>query len=132
MESKSFVKFMFSGFLIFSIAVLLITTKMSPEQGSTVILTLIFSTFISVFCLISMIGYLLRRKMSNNEAIYRNRKISMRQGVLVGLLIVSILTLGWFDLLVWWDVTIIATALIGLDIYFGSVIKRSENRPRRY
>ncbi len=132
MESRPFIKFMFSGFVIFSIVVLLILTKTAPGENNFLVFTLIISAFFSIFFLFSIVSYLLRRKASNNEAIFRNRKISMRQGLLVGLLAVSVLLLGWFDLLVWWDVAIIAVSLIALDIYFGSTTKRSENRPRRF
>jgi amino acid transporter len=132
MENSSFTKIMLSGFIIFSTVLAVIIFKTNPEQGDLLVGTFISIVFFVVFCFSSLFAFLIRRKLSNNEAVYRNMKSSMRQGLLLGLLFSSVFVLGWFRLLVWWDVLIIMLALLSFDLYYGSITRRSANRPRKF
>jgi len=93
---------------------------LNPKMGTAAITTLLVSIFFTLTCLVALVGFFLRSRLSNNEVVFDAFKTSLRQGVLVGLYALGILGLAAIKLLTWWDALLLALSLILFEIYFKS------------
>lgn len=92
---------------------------LNPKMGTVAITTLLVSIFFTLTCLISLVGFFIRTKLSNNEVVFDAFKTSLRQGVLVGFYALGVLGLAAIRLLTWWDALLLALSLILFEIYFN-------------
>lgn len=120
MKKNAFTRVMLTGLVIFVPLLAYSIYFLNPKMGTGAITTLLISLFFSLFCLVSLVGFLLRVRTSNNELLYEAIKSSLRQGFLVGLYAVAILGLGGVKLLTWWDGLLLALSLVLFEIYFKS------------
>lgn len=76
------------------------------------------SLFIFITGIITLIGFYVRVKMSNNEVFYANFKPSLRQALLFALAIVGIFVLNSLKVLTWWDGIMLALSILLVEMYF--------------
>ena len=120
MNQKAFIRTQLVGMAIF-IPVLAYTIYfLDPRKGAIAITVFLVATFAAVMCTFSLLGFLLRQKISNNENLNENVRTSMREGFLLGLYAVGVLGLGATRLLTWWDAILLAFSLVLFEIYFIS------------
>jgi hypothetical protein len=120
MKRNSFVKAMLTGLIIFVPLLAYSIYFLSPKMGSMAITTFILALFFTLVCLLSLIGFFLRTRTSNNEVIFEAFKTSLRQGVLIGFYALGVLGLAAVRLLTWWDALLLALSLVLFEIYFKS------------
>ena len=76
------------------------------------------SLFIFIIGILTLIGFYVRVKITNNEVFYANFAPSVRQSILVALVIVGLLVLKTLQVLSWWDGAMFALAILLLELYF--------------
>ncbi len=101
-----------------SLVLLLLVNFTSPEMGALSYGTFFISLFLLLICLATIIGFYGRRRLSNNEVLYKNLKSAFRQGTLVALYITVLLILRAAALLNWWDAALLAVSVISFDMFF--------------
>jgi len=111
---------MLYGLLIFVPLLAYSLYFLNPKMGTVAITTLLVSIFFTLVCLVSLLGFLIRVRGSNNELLFESFKTSLREGVLVGLYAMGVLGLAAIKLLTWWDAVLLALSLILFEIYFKS------------
>ena len=106
-----------TGLSFFSIATIISFTE--PETaGITTILLLYGSIFLFVAGLCSIIGFLIRQKYLTT--LYtKNLQVSLRQGLLIGLLVTSSLALNANGLMIWWVGLTLILFLIVIEVFFN-------------
>lgn len=120
MNKKSFVKAMLVGLAIFVPLLVFSVFFLNPKMGTVAVTTLLVSGFFTLVCAIALLSFLIRVRVGNNELLFEAFKTSLRQGVLVGLYVLSILGLASIKLLTWWDALLLALSLLLFEIYFKS------------
>jgi len=120
MNKKSYVRVMLIGLVLFVPLLAFSVYYLNPKMGTAAITTLLVSIFFTLTCLVALVGFFLRSRLSNNEVVFDAFKTSLRQGVLVGLYALGILGLAAIKLLTWWDALLLALSLILFEIYFKS------------
>lgn len=120
MNKKTFTIAMLYGLLIFVPLLAYSLYFLNPKMGTVAITTLLVSIFFTLVCLVSLLGFLIRVRGSNNELLFESFKTSLREGVLVGLYAMGVLGLAAIKLLTWWDAVLLALSLILFEIYFKS------------
>ena len=108
---------MLLGLLIFVPMLAYSIYYLSPKMGTTAITTLLISIFFTLTCLVSLIGFVIRARLNNNEVLFSAFKTSLRQGFLVGFYALGILGLASTRLLTWWDALLLALSLVLFEIY---------------
>jgi len=111
---------MLTGLLIFVPLLAYSLFYLNPKTGSAAVTTLLVSIFFTTTCLVSLLLFNIRARVSNNEVMFGAFKSSLRQGMLVGLYAVSVLGLAAMRLLTWWDALLLALSLVLFEIYFRS------------
>jgi hypothetical protein len=106
--------------LVSGVVFLLLLNLATPDQGTPVRIFFLFSLFVFIFSLYSTISFILKKKVTNNEAGFRAMKDSFRQGLLLASLSVIALLLSVMRLLTWWDITLLAFSLVLIELYFKS------------
>ena len=101
------------------LAWVLVLSFINPFQAGTIGL---FCFYTSLFFYLpgtfAIIGFLLRRVMNRKEAPFRYLGVSLRQGLLLSVLIVGSLFLQGNRLFVWWSLLLLTLGLIILEIFF--------------
>lgn len=120
MQSDKFSKVMSFGILVFGPIFAFILFFTNPDQGIYQIVAFFISLFVLTMCSFTLGLYLIKRKAQNNELLFTNIKNSVRQGLTVAFFVVTVLAMGMIKLLTWWDVLLLAFALISLELYFKS------------
>jgi len=120
MKKQSYVRVMLLGLAIFVPLLAFSLFYLNPKMGTTAIITFIVSIFFTLTFFVSLLGFLVRAKASNNEVIFDGFKTSLRQGFLVGFYFLGLLGLAAIRLLTWWDALLLALSLILFEIYFKS------------
>lgn len=118
MNKKAYTRVMLIGLLIFVPLLGYSIYYLNPKMGTVAITTLLVSIFFTLTCLISLLGFLVRARVSNNEVIFDAFKTSLRQGVLTGFYALGVLGLAAIRLLTWWDALLLALSLVLFEIYF--------------
>jgi hypothetical protein len=62
----------------------------------------------------------IRRKTLGEEAAQSNAGLSLRQGILLAILVIALLVLQSFRMLVWWDGLLVLAGVILIELYFLS------------
>lgn len=107
-----------TGLLIFVPILAYSIYYLNPKMGTMAITTLLVSIFFVLTCLVALLGFLIRARVSNNEIVFDAFKTSLRQGVLIGFYALGVLGLAAIRLLTWWDALLLALSLILFEIYF--------------
>ena len=120
MNKKIFIPFMLvltiaSGGLLFYIIL-----NHDPRSGNIVVALFLISIFVLVLSLTSLILFLFRIMLGDKEMINRKVKASLREGFLLAVYSIALLSLGATNLLTWWDSLLLALSLLLFEIYFLS------------
>lgn len=73
---------------------------------------------IGLIGLFTLIGYFVRLAISRKEVIYAHIGVSLRQAILISLILVGLLLLQSTQVLNWWDGTLLVAAILLLELYF--------------
>lgn len=97
----------------------LVLTKLNPISDTNVALPLFFvSIFFFVSSLLSLIGYSLRIALYQHELFLNHFNISLRQGIILGLCMSTLVGLQIMRTLSWWSGLLIIIISFFLEIYF--------------
>lgn len=100
------------------VAWVLTVLNTNPAQGGqAAILAFYLSLFAGLFGAVTLLGYGLRRWTAHNELKYRIIRTAFRQGFLFSVLVVTLLLLQSVRLLSWWDVWLLVTVVVLLELY---------------
>lgn len=90
----------------------------NPTQGGqAAILAFYLSLFAGLFGTITLLGYAGRRLVARNELKYLIVRTSFRQAFLISVLAVALLLLQSLRLLSGWDVWLLVTVVVLLELY---------------
>ncbi len=118
MTWRKYINGMVLGVLALSLILVALVNLTSPEMGALSYGSLFITVFLLLVCLATIIGFYGRRRMSNNEVLYKNLKNAFRQGTLVALYLTVLLILRAADLLNWWDAALLLISIISFDMFF--------------
>jgi len=90
----------------------------TPESGAIAYGSFFIVFFLLFVCLGTIVGFYGRRRLSNNEVIFKNLKSAFRQGTLIALYLTVLLILRAADLLNWWDAALLLVSVISFDMFF--------------
>lgn len=76
------------------------------------------SLFFALTGFFTLFLFWLRRKATGNEVLTTHMGVSFRQGVLLALCIILLLSLQSFRVLTWWDGLLAAGAVMMVEFYF--------------
>ena len=76
------------------------------------------SLFFSVSSVLSLVGYILRVALYQDELFLNHFNISLRQGIIIGLCISALMGLQVMRTLTWWNGVIIVVICFLVEIYF--------------
>lgn len=106
-------------------AVLLLLLQTSPYRSQNPgdknflnIILLQTSLFLALGGWFSLFLFWLRRKASGNELLSAHLGVSFRQGLLLAICVIMLLTLQSFRVLTWWDGLLAAGAVLMVELYF--------------
>lgn len=118
MTWRKYINGMALGVVFFSLVIAVVVNFMSPEMGAISYGSFFISFFLLLLCLFTIVGFYGRRRISNNEVLYRNLKTAFRQGTFIALYFTVLLILRAAELLNWWDAVLLAISMISLDMFF--------------
>lgn len=118
MAWKKYINGMAFGVFSLSLILVLLVSLTSPEMGAASYGTFFIALFLLLICLATILGFYARRRISNNEVLYKNLKDAFRQGTLVALYLTVLLILRAADLLNWWDAALLLVSIISFDMFF--------------
>ena len=111
--------------LIATSAVIMLVLNTSPYRNQVPddknflnIILLQTGIFFALAGWFSLFLFWLRRKASGNELISAHLGVSFRQGLLLAVCVVILLTLQSFRVLTWWDGLLAAGAVLMVELYF--------------
>ncbi len=112
--------FIFFCITLFSLGFfILIFSNVDPYSSDTLTISMFFiSLFIFLTGLLTLIGFYLRVKFTNNEVFYANFKPSLRQATLFSLAFSGVLILNSLQVLTWWDGIMFALSILLVELYF--------------
>lgn len=98
---------------------ILILFNIDPFDSDLLSISMFFiSLFVFITGILTLIGFYFRVKISNNEIFFANFKPSLRQAILVSLVIVGILVLNTLRVLTWWDALMFTLSIFLIELYF--------------
>lgn len=103
------------------ISFIAIVSFSSPESGNFAVLFLLFlSLFLSLCGFFSLLGFYFRQRGVKREEklLLGVLGVSLRQGTLLGFLLIGLLLMRLLNFFFWWTVLIILAIIIGLEITF--------------
>ena len=107
--------------LISFMALIAVLIYVDPEAsglpGKLVFYTALGS-FLSGF--LSLFMLFVRRKTLGEESAENNAGLSLRQGILLAILVIALLVLQSFRMLVWWDGLLVVAGIFLIELYFLS------------
>lgn len=118
MAWRKYINGMAFGVFALSLALVLLLNFTSPEMGAASYGSFFIVLFLLLICVATILGFYMRRRMSNNEVLYQNLKSAFRQGTLLALYFTVLLILRAADLLNWWDAALLAVSVISFDMFF--------------
>lgn len=118
MAWRRYIKLFFLGIIVFSAVLLYIIYFVDPERGLIAFGSFFLSFFLLLVSLFTIIGFYLRKRISNNEVLYMNLKTAFRQGTLVGLYGTLLLVMQAAQILNIWDAVLLAVIIIVMDLFF--------------
>lgn len=100
---------------------LVIVYKLSPYESMGVSLSFFFVTFfIALSCTFAVLGFYFRLWLFKNEIFYKHINVSLRQGILLGLIAVFALVFQMMKFLNWWSGMLILAIVILIEMYFSN------------
>ncbi len=118
MAWKKYINGMFFGVLGLSLALVLLVNFASPSMGAITYGSFFILLFLLLVCLATILGFYARRRLSNNEVLYKNLKNAFRQGTLIALYLTVLSILRAAELLNWWDAALLIVSVISFDMFF--------------
>lgn len=105
---------------LFSLGYLImILFNYNPYYADNFTITMFFiSLFLFLSSILSLIGFYIRIKIYNNEVFYANFAPSLRQAILISLVIVGLMVLNSLKVLTLWDGLMFAFSILLLELYF--------------
>ncbi len=119
---RKYINGMFLGILGFSLVLIILVNFTSPSMGAFVYGSFFICLFLLLVCLATILGFYVRRRVTNNEILYKNLKNAFRQGTLIALYFTVLLVLRAATLLNWWDAALLAVSTISFDMFFKEKI----------
>lgn len=98
-----------------------------PASGAIGRTLFFMSFFLSMFGILSVVGFFLRKVIQRSEAAFRLVAISFRQGALFALLLTSSMILLSQRLFTWWTSSLLLIFVTLLEAFF---VARETNRSR--
>lgn len=103
------------------IAWLLVIFKLNPYSTMGVSLSFFFlSLLIALSSTFTIIGFYVRVWLFRNEVFYKHISISLRQGILIGILSVFSLVFQMLRVLTWWSGLLLVLVIVLIEFYFSS------------
>jgi uncharacterized protein YacL len=119
------------GFLVSWGSLLGVLFFINPRQAGMLGFTLFFlALFLATASTASLVGYGLRRFIAPGQIPAYSVRYSLRQGILLGLLLDGILLLQSLRLMRWWLVLILVIIFISLEFFFLSYDQATASRRR--
>lgn len=107
--------------LISLAAWILVINYLDPNASGTPGRLLFYSTLgIFLSGLFGLFLLFIRRKTLGEETVRENVGLSLRQGILLSLLIICLLILQSLRMLVWWDGLLVVAGVFLIELYFLS------------
>lgn len=127
---RQFANIMFFGLVLFGAIFVFTLFWLEPSQGVSSVIAFYASFTLVVACFFSLLSFVARKKLSNNELYFANIKVSFRQSFLLAIFLDLTLFIASINLLTWWDITLLALSLVLLELYFESnKVKAVDNHP---
>jgi hypothetical protein len=122
---------MATGTVMCWVAWLFILLNIAPEQAGFLGFTFFYtSLFLGIVGVFSVVGFMIKKKKINQEEIiFRQVKKTFKQGVLFGIFVILALILLQFNLLFWWNAILLALVYILLE---GAIISGRKYSNRDY
>lgn len=96
-----------------------IVFNIDPFKSDFLTISMLYiSVLSSITGLLTLIGFYIRVSKSNNEVFYHNFLPSLRQALLIGIIITGLLALRTINVLSIWDGMMLALAIILIELYF--------------
>lgn len=100
---------------------IVIIAKLSPYESMGIVLSLFFITlFIALSCTFATLGFYFRLWLFKNEIFYKHINVSLRQGILLGLIAVLSLIFQMSKFLNWWSGILLLTIVVLIELYFSN------------
>lgn len=100
---------------------LLVIIKIDPYLSTKIALILFFLTlFSSLVCTFTIIGFIIRRKVSHNEILFSYIGISLRQAILLTFCALGSLFFLLLGVLTWWDGFLLVLIASLIEFYISS------------
>lgn len=122
MAWRKYINGMALGVLVLSLVLVLLLNFTSPEMGAITYGSFFIALFLILICITTILGFYGRRRLTNNEVLYKNLRNAFRQGTLISLYLVVLLILRAADLLNWWDAALLLVSVISFDMFFKEKI----------
>jgi len=119
MKSKKILFFIFSITLLSTGLWVVLLCNQDPNISSNIVKILFFvSSYILLSGLLTFGLYYLRIHLSNKEIIYSHLITSIRQSMLISLIIVGLLTMSALNLLNVWQAIMLIAAISMIELFF--------------
>jgi len=106
----------------------LVISFINPNSAGTTGLLLFYLTiFLALAGTISVINLLIRMRSGSERTVSREARISLRQGVLLAVLITGLILLQSQRLLTWWNIILFILGLTVLEFFLISYKKEEDN-----
>lgn len=108
------------AFVISCFAWLLTIMKLDPFESTGLALFFFFlSLFVTLTSLFTLLGFFVRRVVTRNEILYNHFNVSLRQGLLLSLCTLILLTFLLLGVLTWWDGFLVVLIAFLFELYFS-------------
>lgn len=108
------------AFCISFFAWILTVIKLDPFESTGLALFFFFlSLFVTLTSLFTLLGFFVRRFVTRNEILYNHFNVSLRQGLLLSLCTLILLTFLLLGVLTWWDGFLVVLIAFLFEWYFS-------------
>ena len=117
MTLKQYLALMTLGTVICWIALVFVIFNLDPYQSGFLGFMFFYSSlFLSVLGTVSVLGFLIRRKiLKDDEIVFRHVKKTFRQAILVAIFVTVVLLMQQLRLLTWWNFILLSLLFIVLE-----------------
>jgi len=114
-----YVLFLTIALLVSVASLALVLMRLDPFVDGQLAITLFFvSLFFAISSLTSLVGYIIRVTLYRSELFLNHFNVSLRQGVVISIGIISLLGLQAIKTLTWWNGIMIVAICFMLELYF--------------
>lgn len=108
------------AFAVSCLAWILTIIKLDPFESTGLALFFFFlSLFVTLMSLFTLMGFFVRRFVTRNEILYNHFNVSLRQGLLLSLCTLILLTFLMLGVLTWWDGFLVVLIAFLFELYFS-------------